>query len=293
MKIGIGLPTWQGSAVSGREVLDWARAAEDAGFHAVAVHDRPNHETWDPLASLAAVAAVTSRVRLVSGALLLPMRDEALVAKQATVIDRVSDGRLDLGVAVGARPEDFGLFGRTTAGRGPRFEAQLARLHDLWREAWETRDSGQVAGPASTQEGHPKLWVGGYAPAAVDRAVRFGDGFLFGAPGAARMQERIPVIHEAARAAGRERLPVGGLAYVLPSTDPAVAAESEALITRYYGSLHKPFPDLVHQGTTEQVVAAIEAYREAGLDVLHLIPVTRDRGVIDVLARDVLPRFAG
>ena len=292
MKIGIGLPTWLGNLVRGRDVLDWARRVEAAGFHAVSVHDRPFHDTWDPLATLAAVAAVTDRIRLFTGALLLPMRDEALVAKQATVIDQVSGGRLDLGVAVGARGEDFELFGRTPARRGRIFEAQLARLLELWGQAWDTRETGLAAGPASVQERHPRLWVGGYAPAAIDRAVRHGDGYIFGAPGAARMAERIPAIREAASAAGRPSFPVAGLAYVLPSADPGDAAESEALITRYYGSLHKPFPDLVHQGTTMQVVAAVEGYRDAGVDVLHLIPVSRDPAVIDVLARDVLPQFA-
>ena len=227
VKIGIGLPTWLGNLVGSRDVLDWARRVEDAGFHAVSVHDRPFHDTWDPLATLAAVAAVTDRIRLFTGALLLPMRDEALVAKQATVIDQVSGGRLDLGVAVGARTEDFALFGKTPAGRGRIFEAQLVRLLDLWSQAWDTRDTGRAAGPASVQEQHPRLWVGGYAPVAIDRAVRHGDGYIFGAPGAERMAEQIPAIRGAARAAGRSTFPVAGLAYVLPSADPAVAAESE------------------------------------------------------------------
>lgn len=292
MKIGIGLPTWLGNLVTGRMVIDWARRAEDAGFHALAVHDRPFHDTWDPLAALAVVAPVTSRVRLATGALLLPMRDEALVAKQANVIDQVSEGRLDLGVAIGARPEDFGLFGKTPAGRGRVFDAQLTRLTELWDDAVATIDSGDGAGPASVQRPHPALWIGGYAPAAVERAVTHGDAFLFGAPGVDMMRERIPAIHAAAAAHGHERFPVGGLAYVLPTTDPAVLAEGERLLTRYYGTLRKPFLDLVIHGDNDAVVAELGAYRDAGVDVLHLIVVSQDATMIESLARDVLPHFA-
>jgi alkanesulfonate monooxygenase SsuD/methylene tetrahydromethanopterin reductase-like flavin-dependent oxidoreductase (luciferase family) len=292
MKLGIGLPTWLGNLVSGREVLDWARRADDAGFHAVAVHDRPFHDTWDPIAALAVVAPVTRRVRLATGALLLPMRDEALVAKQAAVIDQVSEGRLDLGVALGARPEDFGLFGRTPAGRGRVFDAQLRRLADLWETAERTAETGEGAGPASFQRPHPALWIGGYTPAAVERAVTHGDGFIFGAPGVDMMRERIPGIRAAAAARGRDPFPIAGLAYVLPTTDRAVLETGERLLTRYYGTLRKPFLELAVHGDTDSVVEQLSAYRDAGVDVLHAILVTQDASMVDAFARDVLPRFS-
>jgi alkanesulfonate monooxygenase SsuD/methylene tetrahydromethanopterin reductase-like flavin-dependent oxidoreductase (luciferase family) len=293
VKLGIGLPTWMGNQLEASEVLDWARAAEDAGFHAVTVHDKPNHDTWDPLAALAAVAAVTRRIRLVTAALLLPPRDEALVAKQALVIDQLSGGRLDLGVAVGARPDDFELFGRPMAGRGRRFAAQLERVRALWRGAVETAESGKAMGPAPVQPGGPMLWVGGYQPAAIDRAVRFGDGYIFGAPGVQAMTDRIPTIRAASVAAGRAEHPIAGLAYVLPSEDAAELAAGEALMKRYYGDpLHRPFEQLVHSGSGEQVLEAVRGYEAAGVDVLHLIPVTRSLAGIDRIARDVLPSFA-
>ena len=293
MKLGIGLPTWHGSAATGRDVLDWARRVEDAGFHAVAVHDRPFHDTWDPLAALAAVAAVTERVRLVTGALLLPMRDEALVAKQAAVIDRVSNGRLDLGVALGARPEDFGLFGKTPAGRGRIFEKQLERMTQLWADAQATVDTGEAAGPASIQQPGPALWVGGYSPAAIGRAMRWGQGYILGAPGVEMIRGRVPEVRKAAEEAGRSPFPIAALAYVLPGSTPEELAEGERLLLRYYGSLRKPFVEMVHTGTSEDVLGTVQAYRDAGVDVLHMIIVSRDPAKIDLLARDVLPNVGG
>jgi alkanesulfonate monooxygenase SsuD/methylene tetrahydromethanopterin reductase-like flavin-dependent oxidoreductase (luciferase family) len=220
------------------------------------------------------------------------MRDEALVAKQAAVIDQVSNGRLDLGVALGSRHEDYGLYGRTTAGRGVTFERQLERLKELWGAAQATRDTGDAAGPATVQLPHPPLWIGGYAPAAIDRAVTFGDGFLFGAAGVEMMRDRIPLIREAAAAKGRARFPIGGLAYVLPSAEQVDLAEGERLLLRYYGTLRKPFPELVLRGEPEELVPQFEAYRDAGVDVLHCYIVSRDPTMLDRLAREVLPRFA-
>src|SRR6266536_3443671 len=117
---GVGLPGYLGGAVEPAIVIEWARRADQAGFHGVAVHDRPNHDAWDPLATLAAAATVTERVRLATTAVLLPAYDETLLARQAAVVDRVSGGRLDLGVGLGARADDYQALGRPFGGRGRR-----------------------------------------------------------------------------------------------------------------------------------------------------------------------------
>jgi alkanesulfonate monooxygenase SsuD/methylene tetrahydromethanopterin reductase-like flavin-dependent oxidoreductase (luciferase family) len=293
MRIGIGLPTFHGNLAPPDVVLDWARLADEAGFDSLVVHDKPNHDTWDPLATLAAVAPVTRRARLLTAALLLPTRDEALVAKQAAVIDLVSGGRLDLGLAVGARPDDFELFGREMRGRGRTFERQLGRLIELWAAARETRATGGAAGPAPAQDPHPRLWIGGYTDAAVERAVRFGHGYLFGAPDVEIMAARVPVIRAAAERAGRGRLPIAGLAYVLPTDDDSELADGEALLRRYYGTLRKPFKELVVHGSPGAVVDTVRRYEVAGLDVLHLLPVSVSVDVVERVAAVVLPAFHG
>jgi hypothetical protein len=91
MKLGIGLPNTMAHETDRRLMLDWARLADQAGFHELAVIDKPNYDSWDPLATLAAAAAVTERARLATTILQLPNRDEVLVAKQAATIDRVSN----------------------------------------------------------------------------------------------------------------------------------------------------------------------------------------------------------
>lgn len=284
MRLGIGIPSYQGNAIEPEAVLEFARRAEASGFAAIAVHDRPNHEAWEPIVTLAAVAPITTRVRLATGALLLPTRDETLLAKQAVLVDRLSGGRLDLGLAVGGRADDFEAFERPFANRGATFERQLARLDELWTKAVASETSPANPGPAPAKRPRPRIWVGGYAASAPERAVRFGDSYLFGASGVAAMRDRIPEIRAAAAAAGKSDFEIGGLAYIVPSTDRATLTAAEAILTRYYGHLHKPFDELVHHGDDDALRDVIGTYRSTGLDILHLIPVSSSPDVVDRLS---------
>jgi alkanesulfonate monooxygenase SsuD/methylene tetrahydromethanopterin reductase-like flavin-dependent oxidoreductase (luciferase family) len=291
MKLGVGLPAYLGGVVSPRSSVDWARLADEAGFHAVAAHDRPNHDTWEPLVTLAAVAPVTERVRLATTVVLLPPRDEVLVAKQAAVVDLLSGGRLDLGLGIGARADDYQALGRPFSARGRRFSEQLSRIAAVWSAARE-REEGGTVGPAPAQRPRPPLWVGGYADAAIERAVTLGDAYLFGAPGIATVSARLPDIRDAARRAGRSRFPVGALAYVALSTDPRELRQGEQALTHYYGALHTPFAEKVHAGDADEVGAALDAYRSAGVDVLYLFPVITTLTQLGRWAEELLPRFA-
>src|SRR6266508_3242580 len=111
MKIGIGLPNTLVPDLNRGLFLDWARVADQAGFYSFGTIDRPSHDYWEPLAVLAAAAAVTERVRLGTTILQLPNRNEVLVAKQAAVIDRLSGGRLDLGLGIGWDDNDYKVLG--------------------------------------------------------------------------------------------------------------------------------------------------------------------------------------
>src|SRR5206468_7253458 len=104
--------------VDGHSMLEWARHAELGPFSSLGVLDRIAYESIEPFAALAATAAVTTRVTLVTMVVIGPLRPAALLAKQAVSVDELSGGRLVLGLAVGARHEDYLVLGLDPRGRG-------------------------------------------------------------------------------------------------------------------------------------------------------------------------------
>jgi alkanesulfonate monooxygenase SsuD/methylene tetrahydromethanopterin reductase-like flavin-dependent oxidoreductase (luciferase family) len=147
MRVGVWMPNAMPFGLERGFFLDWVRLADQAGFDTLSTLDRPNYDMWDPLVSLAAAAAVTERTRLATTTLPLPNRNEVLVAKQAAVIDRLSGGRLTLGVSLGSRPDDYQVYEATLEHRVTRFRHQLARIRQVWAEA--ERSGARRAGPAT------------------------------------------------------------------------------------------------------------------------------------------------
>src|SRR3954447_24093598 len=145
MDVGIGLPSTIPGA--GRDqILEWARRAEGRGFPSLGTLDRIVYDNYEPLIALAAAAAVTERIRLPPTNLIAPFRaNGALLAKQAASIDRLSNGRLVLGVAVGGRKDDFDASGADFAARGKTFDAMLEQWQMIW--AGESFGTAGAIGP--------------------------------------------------------------------------------------------------------------------------------------------------
>src|SRR5262245_20380422 len=133
MRVGVGLPAILPVADGGL-VVEWARRAEAGPFTSLGMLDRLVYDGYEPLTALAAAAAVTERARLVTMIVIGPLRATALLAKAAASLDAISGGRLVLGLATGARKEDYDAAGVEYANRGRRFADQLAALRPLWEE---------------------------------------------------------------------------------------------------------------------------------------------------------------
>src|SRR6184192_3279448 len=165
VNIGVGLPTTVPGA-TGELLLDWARRADAGLFSSVAVLDRVVYDSYEPFAVLAGAAAATSRVRLATMIAIGPLRSTALLAKQAASVHGLSGGRLTLGLAVGARIEDFEAAGVEHKGRGRRLGEQLAYIRG-------NVDADRV-GPS--REGI-EILVGGLSGQAYARVARYADGY--------------------------------------------------------------------------------------------------------------------
>lgn len=168
MNVGVGLPTTTPGTDGGR-VLEWARRAEAGPFSSLAVLDRVVYDSFEPFVALAAAAGATERIRLATMIAIGPLRPTALLAKQAASVHSLSGGRLTLGLAVGARTEDYEAAGVDHRGRGRKLAEQLAYLRgDV---------DGDRIGPA--RDGIEVL-VGGGSGQAFARMARYADGYAHG-----------------------------------------------------------------------------------------------------------------
>jgi probable F420-dependent oxidoreductase len=225
MRVGVVFPQVE-IGTDPAAIRDWAQAVEELGYthilafdHVLGANpDRPGgfkgpytyrHQFHEPLVLFGFLAAVTRRVELVSGILILPQRQTALVAKQAATVDVLSAGRLRLGVAVGWNPVEFEALGEQFGDRGHRIEEQIQVLRALWtRElvAFEGRwhripDAG--INPLPVQRPIP-VWMGGESEPVLARAARLADGwFPHFRPGPAA-QAIVDRLHRLIKDVGRE-----------------------------------------------------------------------------------------
>ncbi|BDM74583.1 hypothetical protein HEK616_80700 (plasmid) [Streptomyces nigrescens] len=170
----------------------------------------PADADWlDPLLALTFAAAVTSRIELASGVLLLPEHNPVLLAKQAATLDVLSAGRFCLGVGVGWSAEEFAALGVPFAGRGRRTDEYLAAMRTLWAEdpasftGEFTRFDAIRVNPKPLRGGRLPVVVGGNSDAALRRAVTLADGWYgFNVP-AADVPARMAVLADECTRHGR------------------------------------------------------------------------------------------
>jgi alkanesulfonate monooxygenase SsuD/methylene tetrahydromethanopterin reductase-like flavin-dependent oxidoreductase (luciferase family) len=207
------------------EQVDWVES--QLAFGAVSVsehHFVDDGYTPSVLAICAAIASRTSRVRIATNILQLPLHHPLRVAEDCLTIDAISGGRFRLGVAVGYREDEFAAFGTTTKDRASRMDESLAILRGAFagrpvRHAsrhWRFPELTVTPGPV--RAGGPEIWVGGGSPIAMRRAARFADGFI-----AAAVNKQVgQAFHQtcAAVTPGQPRKPVMGTAWLLVAEDP-------------------------------------------------------------------------
>jgi alkanesulfonate monooxygenase SsuD/methylene tetrahydromethanopterin reductase-like flavin-dependent oxidoreductase (luciferase family) len=271
VEIGLGLPT-SVPGTEGRDLVNWAIEGERAGFSTLATLDRLVYDNYECLTTLAAAAAVTERIRLTTAIMIAPLRtDTALLAKQAATVDRIADGRLVLGVAVGARPDDFTASGAVHRTRGRRLDDQLAELRQIW--AGERRGFAGGIGPRPTRPGGPELILGGHSPKAIARAAAHGDGWISGSGGPGMFAGGAAAVRAAWREADRPGQPrLLALAYFALGDDAHTAATEH--LHDYYG-FAPPYAQMVANNAAvgaDGVAATVAAFERAGCDELIMVP---------------------
>ncbi|HEX9056080.1 MAG TPA: LLM class F420-dependent oxidoreductase [Ktedonobacterales bacterium] len=230
MQLGAVFPQTEiGASPAG--VRDYALAVEEMGLGHILAYDhvlgastatRPDwrgpytsetqfHELFVLYGYL---AALTQRVELVTGVIILPQRQTALVAKQAAEVDVLSGGRLRLGVGVGWNDVEFGALNEDFGNRGARVEEQINVLRALWSEHAITFDGAwhhiHAAGinPLPVRRSIP-IWIGGSVDATLRRVARLGDGWFPQMPPNDHAREMMAHLREYIQQAGRDQSAVG------------------------------------------------------------------------------------
>jgi alkanesulfonate monooxygenase SsuD/methylene tetrahydromethanopterin reductase-like flavin-dependent oxidoreductase (luciferase family) len=276
MRVGVGLPTTTPGA-DGALLVEWARTADQGPFSSLGVLDRLLYDSFEAFVSLAAAAAVTTQIRLATMVAIGPLRPAAVLVKEAASLQAVSGGRLTLGLAIGARADDYEASGLPTRGRGARLSEQLVSLRD-----WEV----DPVVPEAAQDRRPELLVGGAATAAFDRMARYADGYAHGGGPPRAFASAATKARAAWSDLGRPGQPtLWGQAYFALGDEE----RGEAYLLDYY-AFTGPFAAKIAAGNLTSPRAIrdfVRAYEEAGCDELVLLPTVADPGQLDRLA-DVL-----
>ena len=290
MEIGVGLPT-NLRGTNKDLVLRWAATAEAAGFASLCMGERLTYSGYDWVLALTAAASVTTRIRLLSNVIILPIHPPGVVAKQALSLDDYSGGRFTLGVGLGTPLDDYDVAPIPRAGRGQRFEESLRTIRELFKG--ESLIPGTRAiGPAPVRKGGPPILLGSNGPKALRRAGEFADGAVTWSFGADPEEARrmLAVVEDSWREHGRAGKPrfVCGCYY---SAGPRAQEDLTAYFREYYPN--------VLPGQVEQLLAAVRTVtpdairdtvhrmKDVGCDEFIFVPVKPDMVHLEGLAKIV------
>ena len=305
---GTTLGGFGGGLVSGPTLCRWAEEIEQLGYDILFYRD---HVLWhspvlDPFTMLGAFAARTTKIKLGTGVLLLPLRNPTLVAKMIGSLDWLAGGRAILGVGVGGEfQKEYEACGISLRERGRRATEGLRVIKELWTNPSATCD-GQFLQfknarmtPPPLQQPHPPIWVGGRVDAALKRAGRYGDGWFayFVTPERFRTSLDKALEHWHQRDTASRTTFTGGVVLyfcIAPTYEAARANAMRTLSTEYNQSFDRIIDKYSALGPASECAATIQRYIDAGAQNMTLLPAVPAAATLDQLrslATDVLPHL--
>lgn len=307
MRFSISIPQRFPDGFDAEGVRSYLERAEELGFEGGWVLEQPIGPTplIAPLELLAYAAACTTRLRLGVGVLVTSLHDPLQLAASITAVDRLSHGRLDVGVAPGGGRRKFAAFGvaRET------FVGYFTEGLELMKAAWSDEPRVTFYGrfrevedlpiqPKPVQRPHPPIWFGANAPVALRRAVRHGDGFLgAGSSTTESFAAAVATVRRELDEQGRDatRFRIGKRVYLMVDDDAARATE------RVLEGLHRIYGGMAGieavpvAGTPEDVARGLREVIDAGAQMVLCNPlgatVAEDREQMERLAAEVFPQL--
>lgn len=247
-------------------ILEFARRADEGPFTSLGIFDRIRYHSLDPIQTLGVCAGATEDIQLATSIVAGPLRNSTMLAKKAATLDVLSDGRFTLGIALGARQDDYEAVGADFGSRGRRFTKQLKELRNVWED--------DEIGPEPTTDGGPQLLVGGESDPSYKRVARLADGWI----GAGGPPKRFESCADSVRAAWAETGRTGDPSLwdhgYFALGDDETAEKGREYLLDYY-AFTGPFAEKIADGlltTKQEVVQYIRAHEERGCDELIMFP---------------------
>lgn len=307
VRFSIAIPQLDSDRFDGAGLRTYLVRAEELGFEGGWVLEQIIGEAplLAPLELLAYCAACTERLRLGVAVLVTSLQDPLQLASAVTTVDRLSHGRLDIGVAPGGGFRKFAAFGVAKDSYLRYFTEGLELMKAAWSDEPRVTFHGQFRDvddlpiqPKPVQRPHPPIWFGGIAPQALARAVRHGDAFLgAGSSTTAAFAEAVTVVRRelAEQRKDPTNFTIGKRVYLMVDDDAARARERVlAGLRRIYGEM-PGIESVAVSGTPDDVARGLAEVIDAGAGMLLLNPVgpdvTQNREQMERLAAEVIPRL--
>jgi probable F420-dependent oxidoreductase len=288
-------------------LIDYGVRMEALGYESLWAWDHillgvdPSFPIQESLSILTAVAARTTKIKVGTGILVLPMRNAVLLAKELATIDHISAGRLIVGAAVGWYKREFDSLGVDFHQRGKVMEQSLEVINRLWTEDKVDGDyppyklRGAVLYPKPLQKPRPPILIGGYVDAVLKRAATKGDGWLtyyYTADGFARAWAKVRAFAEEAGRDPDTLISTNQLPICIGARAKIEATMKQWLQTEWdYASWSESTMESAIMGTVEECVEQLEAHLATGIDRIIFVPYRYEEEQVTAVAKEIIPRL--
>jgi alkanesulfonate monooxygenase SsuD/methylene tetrahydromethanopterin reductase-like flavin-dependent oxidoreductase (luciferase family) len=294
MEVGVCLP-YMKQGLDRDTLLGFARAIEAGPFASLSCGERITGPTVDLGLTLAAAAAVTSRVRIVPTLYVLPLHDAVKAAKEIATLDVLSGGRTAVTVGVGGRPNDYRAVSAPFERRHARMDEQVAAMRRIWHGV-PPFDGADPVGPAPLQPGGPPLYAGVMGPKATARAAHWADGvYVWSGNGVkSEIAHLLAQTERAWEAAKRDKPPrrIGGFWYSLAPHDALGKLQAYVYdYVAYFGDAPaRGMASAMNRATPDAVRQSLDDLEAAGCEEVFLVPATAELAEVERAAEIVAKR---
>jgi alkanesulfonate monooxygenase SsuD/methylene tetrahydromethanopterin reductase-like flavin-dependent oxidoreductase (luciferase family) len=280
MDVGICLP-YSEPGITRKTLVDWCRAIEDSPLTALSCGERiSGPDAMEMRNMMAGAALLTERVRIVTTLYILPMHNAVWAAKEIATLDILSEGRVDVVVGTGGRPNDYAAVGADFATRNQRLPGQVAKMREIWAGK-PPFEGSEIIGPKPYQKGGPRVMGGFAGPKAIANSASWADGLYgFSIPGhASEIKEKMDWFEAGWAKAGRAGKPhkIGGFWYSLADNAKAGLHHYVYEYLRIAGhDFATSVADTMTQHDPGRILDTMRAMKETGIDELFMVPASPD-----------------